>query len=204
MDRYATASFFGTDSGGSGLLNYDVRYFTRSYRGTPSRYQYPTAWQASALNRVRVSASPGTTDCFSVRARDGVGNLSPWTLPQCSSRVLDDRALSTHGDWRRTRDTRSYLGTQTATTVPGASLTLNSVPAERLAVVATVGPHCGRVAVLVAGRLVGVIRLRAAGIRRRVLFVLPTSTHRAGAITLVARGGPVLVDGVGVARTWPR
>jgi hypothetical protein len=200
LARTATASFSATDAGGAGVMDYDVRYYTRNYRGTASRVHYPSSWQGTPASTVRVAAAPGTTDCFSVRAWDRAGNVSPWSTPHCSSRVLDDRALTAHGHWLRAADAKSYLGTRTTTTADRATLSLGSVPAERLAVLATVGPREGRLSVFVAGQFVGAVRLRASAVQHRVLVNLPAVRGRVGIVTLIAHRGRVWVDGIGVAR----
>ncbi|HET7900207.1 MAG TPA: hypothetical protein VFL59_03400 [Candidatus Nanopelagicales bacterium] len=164
-----------------------------------ARWGYGAGWLAYGL--LIGNLSRGTTECFSYRARDQIGNVSAWTAPRCTSLMWDDRSAKPVRGWTRgTGSSVSYDGgTWTRATARGATLVGPTVTSRRIGILATTCPTCGAVDVFVGTTRVGVLSTRGP-MKHRVLLVLPArSTAVRGTIRLVVRtsGQPVIVDGVG-------
>lgn len=172
---------------------------------------YPKAWQGGgwgayggwmAYSFPIGSLVAGTTECFSYRARDSVGNVTAWTAPRCTSLMWDDRrALTSVRGWTRgTGDVRYHeFGTWTRATARGATLAGPVVTTKRIAVLGTTCPTCGAIDVYVGSTRLGTLNLRGP-MKHRALVMLParaTAVH--GQIRLVVRtsGLPVIVDAIG-------
>ena len=183
----------------AGVASFDVRVrrarHDRDYAPWSAPVSTPTAATTQAL-------PAGHDTCVEVRARDRHGNLSPWQQ-RCVSRPVDERSLTASSGWTRTARAGAYGGTVTATRRSGATLTLPASRAVRGWLVADRCPTCGAVDVLVSGRLVGTVSLRAASPQRSALLPLPgAGVLRAGPLVLRTRGtAPVTVDGVALARS---
>ncbi|MEU4391267.1 hypothetical protein [Kribbella sp. NPDC023855] len=65
----------------SGVSSYDVRFQQRT--GTSGTYGDWTE-QATSEARVTITAKPGVDTCFQVRAKDKIGNVSPWSASYCT------------------------------------------------------------------------------------------------------------------------
>jgi hypothetical protein len=82
-----------TDAAGerpSGVRSYDVRYQQGPVGGPYGAWQQPAALQAMTATTTSLTPAPGTDTCFSVRARDTVGNTGAWSQSACT--VIDGRA----------------------------------------------------------------------------------------------------------------
>lgn len=195
----AVVSWTGADAvvagaSASGVWNYDVRYRT----STPSRdtgtYGYPAAWQHTTSTSESVPALAGTEYCFSVRARDVVGNLSAWSADRCTASPLDDRSLTSTA--ARLTSSAYYKGTLSRTVSAGVPFSRTGVTATRVGVVATTCTSCGALDVTLAGKYLGRVNLRATSTHYRQTFWLPAFPLRSG--TLVLRSvssAQVLLDG---------
>jgi hypothetical protein len=64
--------------GGGGLASSDVRWLRAPLNGAFTRAVYPTTWQKTTASTATLAgAAPGFTYCFSARASDNAGNVSP-------------------------------------------------------------------------------------------------------------------------------
>lgn len=188
---------------GSGVASYDVRYRVAPWNGAFGSLVYPSTWQKTTATTKSVAATAGSTYCFSVRARDKVGNVSGWTAERCTARVLDDAALTAASGWRRyTGNSAYYLGTMTRSTAASASLSRSGAQVARVAVVATRCPTCGSVRVYVGTTLIGTISLYASTTQQRVVIPLPKRAVVTGSVTFrtVTAGKVVEIDGMGISR----
>ena len=84
-----------------------------------------------------------------------------------------------------------------------ATLTLDGAQLDRLALLATTCPTCGKVGVYVNATLIGTVDLHAATAHNRQLIALPPFALRTGTVTLkvLTAGKLVRIDGLGVSRT---
>jgi hypothetical protein len=185
------------------VANTDVRWIRAPFNGPYGAAVYPRSWQATTAARATLSgAAPGYTYCFSARARDNAGNVSPWSPPRCSAVALDDRSLAATAGWSRVTGNAFYRSTATVTARPGVSLVRTRVQARYIYLVATRSPSSGIVGVYWNGHLVKVVNLHArTTTRQRVLGVAFFRTLHGG--TLVIRTltrQPVQIDGVVLAR----
>lgn len=197
----ATVVYRATDTG-AGTLNYNVRYRRASSNGVYTAYSSPSGWLGTAATSRAVAATPGYEYCFSVQARDKVGNLSAWSADRCVAIALDDRSLSASAGWTRATASGSYKSTVTSTTKAGISLS-RSVQTRRVTLVVTRCASCGQVAVYLAGVKIGTVSTYAATTQRQVKIALPVQAAvRSGALVLksVTAGKQVIIDGVALGR----
>jgi GH25 family lysozyme M1 (1,4-beta-N-acetylmuramidase) len=195
--RFAVA-WSSTDSG-SGVASYDVRYRSARYDGG---FGAETAWQtATSATSAAFTGSPGTTYCFSARARDRSGNVSAWSGETCTELPVDDRTLAAvSGTWLRSSGDGYYRRTYSAAARSGAALVLRGVAARRLALLGTRCAACGTVDVFWNGTLLKQISLTAPTLAKKQLIglgsfpAIETGTVR---IRVVSSGRPVQIDGLG-------
>ena len=117
---------------------------------------------------------------------------------------VDDASLVRSSGWTTTTDARLWNGSATTTTEQGATLRLaGAVGVDRLGIVATKCPSCGRVAVLVGGLEVGSISLERPPRGGRLSSSCPRLGQALdGTVKLVVRssGRKVQVDGLVVSQ----
>jgi hypothetical protein len=197
-DARFTAAWAGTDN--VGVTRYQWRY-RKSPDGTPSAITTTTGRGGT------FRFAPGTW-FIDVRARDAVGNASPWR----SVRVIvpqDDRAFTfSEGTSRRT-GTTFYRGTLTATNVKDATLTATSDDGNGFVLIGRVGPSYGKLEITVDG-VATVIDTgylygkRATAIHDRVLLFstrFVAGPHSVTIRNLGTTGRPTIaVDGLGFSR----
>ena len=195
----AAVRWTATDAS-SGVASYDVRYRRAAWNGGWS--SYATLLSATTATSRTIALPIGYTYCFSVRARDHVGNLSGWTHPRCVARPIDDRALAASSAWTKRKSSGYYFRTYAGTSRYHAALTRTGARVVQVALVATRCRGCGTVAVYVGSTRVGVVKLAAATTRRRTVFALPRLRLRTATISLrvISSGKPVQIDGLGLLR----
>jgi hypothetical protein len=187
----------------TGVATYDARW----RRGNPAKkkvgsWHRPKAWQhTSATGQQLTGLRSGITTCFSVRVRDRAGNVSAWTQPLCSARMLDDRALTASSGWSRVANRGGfYAGTFSRAQRTGAELTRRGA-FSRVAVVAVRCPGCGTLQVVVGKKVVKTMHLagKQTGV---VTWVSKPAEERRATVHLrvVSNGKPVMVDSFGLSR----
>jgi hypothetical protein len=188
-------SWSGKDAG-SGIASYDV-----AWRYSGGTWKSPTAWLATTAKSVVLPVAAAKTYCWHVRARDAAGNVGPWSAERCARTPYDDRALSVSSGWVRKAGSGYLFGTLTSTTVSGARATsAASLSGARVDLVVTRCPTCGSVDVYIGSRKIG--RISTAGpAAARVLVSLRAASKLSGRLVLVARSGPVSIDGYAVLPT---
>ena len=180
-----TLAWSAKDSGGSAVASYDVRERYASPSGGYTAYVYPSTWQKRTSSSLAVKLSAGYSYCFSVRARDKVGNLGAFTPERCTSVALDDRALSNHGGTRGT-NSRYLSGTYTRLTGSPQYLSRTSVKGRRLGIVVATCSTCAPLDVWIGGVKWGRVSTYSSTTRYRQVVWLPlSSSTRSG--TLVVR-----------------
>ena len=140
----------------------------------------------------------GDSICVVVRGYDVVGNVSPWTPPTCTSRPLDDRALTASTGWTRASGSSYWLQTVTKTTAKDKTLSRAAVHLGRVGLVATVCPTCGVVVVKVGNTTIGQINLKASAIHHKRVRLLPEFAPRTGTVMVksASSGKGINIDGL--------
>lgn len=188
----------------SGIDHYDAAYWLAHADGTTVDWTQPAAWKELASPSVVLpNLSPGDTICLSVRARDHVGNASAWTVPACTSRPFDDRALRASSGWRRANGSSYWLGTVTKTTSSAKSLKRAGVSTESVGIIGDTCASCGTVELKVGSTTIGEIDLKTATTKHKQVRLLPGFPTATGTVTLttVSSGKDVRIDGLVVIRT---
>jgi hypothetical protein len=200
----ASVSWSGADfSGGTGLSYFELRTERAKYDGPFGSWSVGGQLAPSTTN-AHPSLQAGYDYCFEVRATDKIGHQSAWTSPRCTARPIDDKSLTASGHWTRKTGSADYLGTISTTTHHDASLSLTSVHADRIALVATRCRGCGEVGVYTGGsKLIGKINLSNAKTVHQALLLLPKFPLKTTTITVkvLSTGKTVQIDGLGVSRT---
>jgi hypothetical protein len=200
-----SVTFAYSASDTSGVGSYDVRYRRASWSDSAFQaYVSPTGWLRTTATTRALAVAPGYEYCFSVRARDALGNLSAWSAERCTGIPLDDRSLQrVTAGWTSLSSTSAYRGTITRSVVTGATLSRSGTHVKRLVLVATTCTTCGYVDVFVNGvRLAHVSLVSTTTSWRRVISLPLLSSATSATITLRTSGShPVLIDGLGLRRT---
>ena len=134
----------GSDTGGSGLKNYDVRYRRAKYN-TSTFGSFSFILQATTLTAKTFTAAPGYTYCFSVRARDNNLNVGAYSAEDCTMIPVDDKAMTHSTGWTQSLNSSDYLGTISTSSTHGKTMTLGSVHGKQIGVLVTVCSGCGTI-----------------------------------------------------------
>jgi uncharacterized delta-60 repeat protein len=183
----------------TGVRSYDVR--VRSARASRTSYGgWNSAYSRIGKRSATFTARPGRTYCFAVRARDWAGNVGSWSTPRCTAVPLDDRAMTGGAAWDAAGGRADYLRTLRVSDRAGDTLSA-PVAFRRLALLVRTCDGCGKVRVLLDGKVLGTVDLDAG--RTRHLLLLPVgsgATLRTGTLRLrqVSGGKEVAIDGVAV------
>ena len=181
--------------------SYDIVYKTAAAGAAFGSWVYPAAWQNTDLRAITWTPRIGMDECFMVRARDVVGNLSAWSKPLCTVVPQDDRALTSSGTVTRSTSTLAFQGTTSILKANGAYLTKTGEGALRIAIVAISGPGQGKVDVYHANVKIGTVSLAATTTARTVTY-LPITAYRTGAVKIVSTStAPATIDGVAFLRS---
>ena len=181
--RYAVRYRRATATGGFGprkLLKKNTRRRTASFRG-----------------------KPGSTYCFSVRAKDAAGNNSKFSRERCTAVPLDDRQIDEKEGWKLAKQPDAYKRTVVRSSKKGASLVEHDVHARGLALIATRCARCGKVVVRHGGARIGVINLSRKPFGTKMVNALPSSKRlRKGdvTVTIISRARRIVVDGLVTSR----
>ncbi|MFF0270142.1 hypothetical protein [Kribbella sp. NPDC004536] len=184
----------------TGVASYDVVYKTAAPGAALGKWIYPAVWQNTRITSITWTPRLGWDECFMVRARDYLGNVSAWSAPICSVVPDDDRALTSAGTVTRTTSTLAFQGTTTVLKANGAYLTKATEAGLRIALVAIHGPGQGRVDIYHANIKIGTVSL-SASTTSRVVTYLPTTVFRTGAVKIVSTStAPATIDGIAFLR----
>ena len=180
-------SWSATDSGGSGVSRYDLRYRRASTSSGLGSYTYPTALQGTTARSTTLAATAGYQYCISVRARDVAGNVGSWSAERCTVVALDDRSLAAGKGWSRGTSAAYVYTTYSRTTTGKASLTRTGVSARRVGLVVTTCSTCGSLDVWVGGTYAGRVSLVSSTWRTRQVKWLPAfASTKTGTLTIRA------------------
>ncbi|GAA1599361.1 hypothetical protein GCM10009789_61790 [Kribbella sancticallisti] len=185
------------------VATYDIVYKTAAPGAALGQWIYPAAWQNTQLSSITWSPRLGWDQCFLVRARDVLGNLSGWSPQICSVAPQDDRALTSAGTVTRSTSTLAFQGTTSILKANGAYLTKTGETAARVALVTINGPGQGRVDVYHANIKLGTVNLAATTTQRKITY-LPITPLRSGAVKIVSTStAPAAIDAVAFLRVNP-
>jgi hypothetical protein len=194
-ERGLTVGWSGSDSG-SGVGSFDVRQ--RKAVSNSSRFGAFAGFRARVRStRARFAGMPGSTVCFSTRARDRAGNVSAYSVARCTAFPLDDRALHRRGRWTRIRNRGFYSGALLKSTTIGSTLTSPVLTGGRLALLVSTGPHGGTIEVKWHGHT-QTISLDSAHTENRHLIALPGFSGTGRLLIRVSGPGTTAIDGLGV------
>jgi hypothetical protein len=200
----STTKVSWTASATAGLAGFQVRTRKASWNGGFGGWtvSWPSV-AASARSLTVGGLAQGTDHCYEARAGDTLGHWSSWTAERCTARPLDDRAVGAGAHWARVRGSAFWNGTATVTTTHGVAMSRPSAQLDRISLVATRCPSCGKVRVYVGSSLIGTVNLAASRTTHRVVFTLPAFALRSGTVRLVviSAGRSVQIDGLGISRT---
>ena len=182
------------------IASYDVVYKVAAPGVALGKWIYPATWQNTKITSISWAPRLGWDECFMVRSRDYLGNLSAWSAQLCSVAPQDDRALTSAGTVTRSTSTLAFQGTTTILRANGAYLTKVTEAAARIALVAIHGPGQGRVDIYHANIKIGTVNL-AATTTSRVVTYLPVTPLRTGAVKIVSTStAPATIDGIAFLR----
>ena len=197
-------SWHGT-AGSSPIDHYNVQVRRSGWKSGFGSWSTPSGWGAlsASTSSVNVPLPVGDDTCVRVQAVDTAHLASAWSGARCTARPLDDRAVGATSAWARDKGTGYYFGTYTATKTYGATMTLSGAVFDRLALVVTKCPTCGKVAVYSGSTLLATINLYRSTTAKRMVIVLAKVSLRTANIRLrvVTGGKSVQIDGLGVSRT---
>ncbi|GAA2813041.1 hypothetical protein [Kribbella solani] len=184
----------------TGIASYDVVYKTAASGVAFGKWIYPANWQGTNITGITWVPRLGWDECFMVRARDYLGNLSAWSAPLCSVAPDDDRAFTATGTVTRATSTLAFQGTTSVLKANGAYLTKATAAGQRIALVAIHGPGQGRVDIYHANIKIGTVSL-AATVSSRAVTYLPATVFRTGPLKIVSTStAPATIDGIAFLR----
>lgn len=190
-----TLGFSGTDTGGSTVASYDVRYRFASPTGSFSALNQPAGWQNLRGTSLALTLAKGYSYCFAIRARDAAGNLGAWSAETCTNVAFDDRALSGSG-WTRATSSAFWLNTYTTAAASGRVLSARA-STRQVGVVAATCWTCGTLEARLNGVYLGRVSLTYPATRYKQVVWFPAGALRSGTLTLTTVGTKrVHVDGV--------
>ncbi|TDD28478.1 hypothetical protein E1218_07285 [Kribbella turkmenica] len=185
------------------VASYDVVYKVAAPGAALGKWMYPPAWQNTRIRSITWTPRLGWDECFLVRARDYLGNLSAWSPQICAVAPQDDRALTSAGSVTRSTSSLAFQGTTSILKANGAYLTKTTEAGARIALVAIHGPGQGRVDIYHANLKIGTVSLAAGTTSRKVTY-LPITPFRTGAVKIVSTStAPAIVDGIAFLRVNP-
>jgi len=194
-------TYFAVDNR-TGVKSFDVRWRRGSSTQTWSSWHRPAAWQhTSATSETLTGLDVGWEYCFSMRARDKAGNVTPWSQPLCTQRMYDDTQLGAAGGWTHaTHKTGFYKGTYAKSAHRGATLSRSGMH-SRIAVTAYHCGSCGVLGVYDRGTLIKTLDLSKGGTGLQS-WVSKERASKSGQVVLkvLSGGKQVVVDAFGLRR----
>jgi hypothetical protein len=187
----------------SGVTSYDVRERHQFATGSAFSVFTNDALLTTATSKTITYPTParGYTICYSVRARDGVGNLSNYSPEKCTALPFDDRQFPLNRGWGRGTSSAFYEGTYTQSTTLNSVLGISGVRFKTLVFIAETCSTCGTVGIYRGTTLLKKISLYSARTRTKVAFVV-VSYHTLAAVSTITikvltSGKHVYFDGLG-------
>ncbi|MDQ1685402.1 MAG: trimeric autotransporter adhesin [Frankiaceae bacterium] len=196
----STVNYSASDAG-TGVASYDVRYRAAGPAAAFGAYQSPAGFSNRTGSSASATIGVGTTICWSIRARDHAGNLSPWTPDHCTARAVDDRSLAAKtGGWTRVTSSAFFSGTATKAQTANAQVASAAWARGHVRLVVTECATCGSVRVYAGNTYLGTLSTHSTTTHYRVVLSLSKASS-GGAIRIVTTSAaPVYIDAVGLLR----
>jgi len=198
LSRSVRVAWTGQDAT-SGLAGFAVSQRSATRSSGFGAWSAPSVLGPGTTSKSYGSLALGSTYCFSVTAKDQVGNVST-PSSRCTAIPLDDRSLTRSSGWTLETHSGWFEGTSVSTKQLGRTLSIGAT-LKRIGLVAQVCPSCGSVGVYVGSTLVKKVGLAADQTSRR-LILLPTFSLRSGnvIVKVLSSGKTVRIDALGVSR----
>ena len=163
-----TVSWSGSDNL-SGIKDFDVRYRTAPAGGSFGGY---TQWFTdTTLTSASFTPTPGSTVCFSVRARDRACWEQPTYSPEvCTTAPYDDPSLTRTGSWSTVTGSGYFGPGVSRSTSPGNKLTLTGLRGSVIGVLVTKQPGGGTIELRWNGSTKLTTSLSAASVQKKQLL----------------------------------
>jgi subtilisin-like proprotein convertase family protein len=150
----------------------------------------------------KLAGTSGNTYCVQAYARNFVNLFSNTSAYKCTSVPVNNTDLTASAGWTQKTGTGFYKNTYSQSKTHGATLTLNGVIADQLAVIATKCPGCGVIDVLWGGIFLKRFNLNATTLLKKRILVIPAfgSPNQTNNLTIsvASTNKPVRIEGVGV------
>jgi hypothetical protein len=202
LTKTAIGVKWSATEGSNFVTSFDVRYRRATWNGPG--FGASVAWRSDLSGTSATLAGvPGSTYCFSARARDYAGLTSDWTAETCTAVPLDDRSLTKSTGWSAKSGTAYFKSTYLQSTKLGAKLTAKKVTARKIAIVASTCPTCGSIKVYWGSKVIKTISLKSAKVvNKKVITVAVWSAPKTGTLTIkvASSGKKVIIDGVAIRR----
>jgi len=202
ISKSITLAWTASDTGGSGLDDVDIRVKSANFNSGFGSFTQPAGLQHLTGTSKVFTGAAGKSYCFSVRARDNAGNLSAFSASKCTMIPVDDKTMTVGaGTWtRKTGQSGAFLGTLSVASAKNSSLTLSSLHAKQVGILAKRCSTCGKFTITFGGQTV-IADTSGSGF---VVFTMPTfSTVKISnlVVKVSSSGKPVQIDGVAAPQT---
>ena len=191
-----TVSWSGMDNL-SGIKDFDVRYRVAPAGGSFGPY---TQWFTdTTLTSASFTPTPGSTVCFSVRARDRACWEQPTYSPEvCTTAPYDDPSLTRTGYWSTVSGSGYFGPGVSRSTTYGNKLTLAGLRASVVGVLATKQPGGGTIELRWNGSTKATINLSNASVLKKQLLTFTLPSVQTGTLEIVQTTyGTVDIDAAG-------
>jgi hypothetical protein len=196
-------SWTGT-AGGAVITHFRVQEKKAAWNGNFGSWATPSAWSnlSAATTHVTAGLSVGMDSCFRVEAFDSAGH-SAFSSQRCTAMPLDDKSLTASSGWSRVSATGYYRGTYSSNMHLNAMLTRTGAEFDRVALIATECPTCGKVGIYSGSTQLSTVDLHAATTKHQALVTLTKVSQRTATLTIkvLTSGKTIQIDGLGVSRS---
>jgi hypothetical protein len=196
-------SWAGSDTGAT-IQHYAVQVRRAKWNGGFGSWSTPSGWTSlpAATTDVTAALSAGETQCFRVKATDSLGH-SATSAVRCTATFLDDKSLVSSAKWHHKTGKAFFQKTYSMTAKKGQTLSAPSAKFDRVALLATTCPGCGRVGVYSGSKLLATVNLARSKTTNQVIIAVNKGAQRSATLVVkvLTTGKPVTVDGLGISQT---
>jgi hypothetical protein len=181
----------------SGIKDFDVRYRVAPAGGSFGPY---TQWFTDTTQTsASFTPTPGSTVCFSVKARDRACWEQPTYSPEvCTTAPYDDPSLARTGSWSTVSGSGYFGPGVSRSTSSGNKLTLAGLRASVVGVLVTKQPGAGTIELRWNGSTKLSTSLGAATVQKKQLLTFTLPSVQTGTLEIVQTGsGAVEIDAAG-------
>jgi hypothetical protein len=183
LSNVITTVRWSASDAGTGVVDYNLQH-----RAGGGHWHNVILSQPAATYKT-LHLRPDRSHQFRVRARDAAGNLSAFVSgPKFYPHILQTGAATLSGTWKSAPDANASGGETRYATQPGAAARLH-FQGRAIGIVAQRGPGRGQASILLDGKKVATIDLRAPVLQeRRVVYSARWSILATHTISLVVAG----------------